>query len=130
MKIDGQDLAFNALRDACGIDPKSPRLGVVAAALNGKAGKPGIRQLFWQEALTWVDRDPDTRSAYLADVTPERFQESLAARIHQRAAKYQARFPDALMTPTALLSWWLDLDTAVGGRDPGMTSDEMRAHRG
>lgn len=129
-----QNLPHNALREACGIDPASPRQGEVVVALNGnkrtRPPTPGIRELFWQELERWADEhDKLEELAALVDGS-ERFEQALAGAVGRKAAKYRERLKGATMTPTALARWWLDLDVplAGGSMSAGLSPDDMQRY--
>jgi DNA-binding transcriptional ArsR family regulator len=107
VKVDGRDLAFDALADECGVDPNGNRAREVGIALNGSksSGLPlGIRVLAWREFLV---EDPSM-------ATPEGagFERLLVGRIRERAARYRAAMNGAMLTPLALAKWWTDVANA------------------
>lgn len=109
-KIDGRDLAWDALVEVCKIDPRSPRQGDVARALNGRRGsqrEPGIRRLFWQEVEDEGQRRDIPDLLRLRE--GERFEQALAVAIKQRAVIYERVMGGAMLTPTALAKWWTDV---------------------
>jgi hypothetical protein len=112
-KIDGRDIAFDALAEQCGIRQGSPRLREVAIALNGRKGHPeeGIRAQFHAEAK------PDIY------VTPQGWESELVTWIHRRVKLYRQKMPGAALTPTALAKWWTDLP---GLPDPGRGDGRVR----
>lgn len=131
--VDGRNLPLDALADECGIDPDSPRLRQAVAALNGARGKDGIKHLFWREACRWVEEHaqdaPDAAERFAAlREDPEKFAAALERGIRRKASLYRERLPGATLTPTALLSWWLDVERQPGRSDGAMTPDEMRRY--
>jgi predicted transcriptional regulator len=106
-RVDGRDLAFDALAAICGIADGSPRLREVATALNGTRGRPGIREQFWREV---VDRYAVTRAG-------ESFERLLADAIRDRARLWTKKMPGATLTPPALAKWWTDLPGLPEPRD-------------
>lgn len=104
VRIDGRDLAFDALAAVCGVDPSGNRAREVATALNGSPrGMTGIRTL--------VARDMALPRGGGGDLLQgEQFERTVASLIMQAAERYRARFgPDVTMTPMALAKWWTDL---------------------
>lgn len=111
-KLEGRDVAFDALADVTGSnDPNAGRQ--VAVGLNGNKGLTGIRQLAWDE-LT-----PTAQEAYRAD--PAAWERYLAAAIVSRAGTYISSMPiGTLLTPTALAKWWGRVE---GIRGTGVASE-------
>ncbi len=104
VKVEGQNIAFNALANVCGIDPSGNRGSELATALNGskRRGIPiGIRELVWRE-LT-----PDAQALYAASPG---FETIVVHRINLQAKLYREVMGDAMLTPTALAKWWADLE--------------------
>lgn len=125
--IEGRNLALDTLLEECGMDPKTPRMGQAVAALNGTARprKPGIRDLFWEEACRYADEHGERDR--LAEVTadPERFEQAVAEAIRRKAGRYRRALPGAILSPTALRDWWLDLERR-SVESAGATADEIR----
>lgn len=135
-KVDGRNLPLDALLEVCGIDPASGRSVAQAAfALNGrknasgKLSQQGITHLFWVEVERWdterarldsTDQLPSVRKRF--HVEPEKYAEALARQIRIKAARYRARLDGAILTPTALAKWWLDLERQTSG---GLTAEEI-----
>ena len=128
-KVEGQNLAFNALRDLCGIKPNDRnREGEVAVALNGGRGvRTGIRELVWGE-LVEATFGGDARAA-AAEVhhDPSQFEYALVATIERRVQQYEQAWGGRVaLTPTALAKWWLSLEgMAKSGTERSLTADEM-----
>lgn len=102
VKIDGQNLGFNALCEVCKIDSKGNQAKRVVAALNGsRAITVGIRDLVWRELIAV---NPSA-----AEMETEAFERYLANRIREQAVQYQSAMKGAFLTPTALATWWTDL---------------------
>lgn len=107
-KVDGRDLAFDALAEVCGVDPGGNRAREVGIALNGSSRHGlalGIRALAWREVGNHLRRD--VRTIEEARESWERF---LVVKIEDRARDYQRAMPGAALTPLALAKWWTDLD--------------------
>jgi len=129
--IEGRNLPFDALVEECKLDPRSPRLGDVAVALNGQksSSRPGIREMFLAESERYNESreqgaDGVGRLHFLLRERPELFEFGLAEVIRRKADLYRQRMPDgAMLTPTALAKWWLDLETMEGRT--GLTAEEM-----
>jgi len=129
VKIDGRNLAFDALVEVCELAERSPRKREVGVALGGRgtAAQPGIRKLFWDEvcdeaARRGLDGLPDAG---------EGWERALAAAIHQRGALYREALPQATLTPLALAKWWTDVPreserAAHNRRHRGLTPEEIR----
>lgn len=114
-KIEGRDLAFDALAEVCGVDPQGNRAREVGIALNGSKRHGlalGIRTLAWRE----LDDDR-------AVIPGEPFERWLAATIRERGRDYRAGMGAAMLTPLALAKWWTDLDSATQ-RDPARRAAE------
>lgn len=120
--IDGQNLPFNSLTEAVGERRGGSSAPAIAAALNGRSGKPGIRAFFWLELVEWAEEHNQLDA--LADAAGERFERALAAAIGQRAQAYHDALPGAVITPSALLSWWTRLPR-MPVKQRAMTPDEM-----
>lgn len=122
---EGQNEPLNALREACGIDPANgARMGELAAALCGRGGREGIRDLFWIECRRVAEQTG--REAKLAEITPEQYASLLVERIWLKARQYVERMPEnASLTPSALRKWWLDLER-MKPREGGMTPEEVK----
>lgn len=105
-KIDGRDLAFDALAEVCGVDPSGNRGREVGLALNG--GGPsklvGIRELAWAKMQAGLAQ----RAA-----PGEEFERTLAAAIRSKGHRYRQAMPGAALTPLALAKWWTDVDRAT-----------------
>lgn len=111
----GQNLPLNRLLDECGIDRSSPRVGQAVAALNGRKGEPGIRHLFWEECRRYADETDGHAMLALMHEEPEKFAFLLEQAIQRKADKYRRALGGALLTPTALLRWWLDMEKQKSG---------------
>lgn len=122
--IEGQNLPLNALLEECGIDPRSPRIGQAVAALNGRGPRtPGIRDLFWEECRRYADETGEhERFAEVAN-DPEQFARLLEKRIREKVEKYRRVLDGATVTPTALLSWWFDMEKQKRGS--ALTPEEI-----
>lgn len=122
---------LNTLVEECGIDPGNrSRMVYAASALNGRGKEQGIRDLFWLEAVRWCRAND--RDDLLAELTAngERFNDGLCVSIRRKAARYRETMDGARLTPSALRSWWLDLElqTASGKQANGMTGDDVARH--
>jgi hypothetical protein len=123
--VEERNLGWDAIAEVCGIDPASPRSGLVAVSLNGARGQVGIRHLFWREVYRWADAHGEMER--LSAITAERFEEALAQGILKKAELYRQRLPGATLTPTALRAWWLDLEKTPHAGGGGLTPDEIAA---
>lgn len=116
VRVNGRDLAFDALAEVTGTREKSPRLRQVAVALNAPGGKPedGIRAQFARDCPPneWED--------------PEQWERQLAIDIRARAILYRRVMPGAALTPLALAKWWTDLPGLGSGGDR-ISPEEMLA---
>lgn len=124
--VDRQNLPMNALAEACGKRIDGSGASALAAALNGRGGRKGIRDFFWLELTEWAERN--SALAQLEEARGERFEIALAKVISERAAMYRDKMPaGAMLTPSALLSHWSDLDAmpARSGRGGGMSADDI-----
>lgn len=127
VKVDGRNLAMDALAEECGIIEGDPRYGEVIAALNGKrGGPPGIRALFWADCERYVDGHPEA-SGRLSDLAadPELFERALEAAVHAKARRYREVMGGAFLTPGALAKWWVSVES-MQGSSPGLSPDEIR----
>lgn len=109
LRVEGRDLAFDALAEVCRVDPAGNRAREVGYALNGtkQKGLPvGIRELAWRDLLT--------ANASAEAMPPEAWERYLATTIRQRAELYERAMPGAALTPLALAKWWTD----IGDRPP------------
>lgn len=102
VRVEGRDLAFDALAEVCGIREGSPRRRGIPAALNGD---DGIREQLWIE----MGR-PSFES-------PEQYERQVAIEIRARAALYRRKMPGVALTPSALKKWWTDLPGMADARD-------------
>lgn len=111
-KVDGRDLAWDALAEICSIGEGSNRGGEIAVALNGRRGQRGIRDMTWEAIVAaHFDGDEEHLRQVVAE-EPERFEEATAALIQRRAAQYRARVVgDGLVTPTGLAKWFADVES-------------------
>lgn len=117
VKIDGRNVALDALCEVTGVDEKSPRFQATLRALNGRvdgAGKlkdPGIKHLFWIECVRFAEEHDALDRLNLA-YTDEREAWSLALerRIREKAERYAHAYPGAALSPQALRNHWLDLE--------------------
>ena len=123
VKVDGQNLGLNALCEECGISTKGNQVGRAVAALNGgKAIKIGIRELIWLERVA-------LEAAWQGEpghFDPLVFENLVAERIREQAALYRKTMKGAMLTPTALATWWTDLGNADGRYD---VNEHLRAIR-
>ena len=128
-KVEGQNLAFNALRDLCGIKPNDRnREGEVAVALNGGRGvRTGIRELVWGELVEATFGGDAIAATVEVRNDPERFERVLVATIERRAKQYERAWDGRVaITPNALAKWWLSLeDMAQTGAAQGLSAAEM-----
>lgn len=111
-KIDGRDVAFDALAEVCGVDPSGNRAREIGVALNGskRSGLArGIREMVWREA-----DDPELGG--------EAFEVYLVTLIRIRAQRYREMMRGAALTPLALAKWWTDIDAAATSRDPAQAA--------
>lgn len=120
VKVNGRDVAFDALASVCKIAPGSPREKEVGIALSGRRGQPGIREQFWNESAA---RAP---GGLLGEVEAA-FERRLESEIARRAAMYRQKLDGAMLTPLALAKWWTDLPgmKTPGTRSGHLTPDEM-----
>ncbi len=105
-KIDGQDIAYNALAQVCGVDTNGNRGSQIGMALNGSKAKGlphGIREMFWRQL---VDSGRTTSEPPLQEGD---FERMLEAAIRFGAQRYKQALPGATLTPLALAKWWTDL---------------------
>jgi hypothetical protein len=107
VKVEGRNLAADALARECGIDGRSNRFREVATALatGGPNLARGIREMAWEEAAGVAGPG-------------EEFERWLAAEVSRRAAAYRAAMPGIPVTPFALAKWWTDVEKSVASRDP------------
>lgn len=128
-KIDGQNLAFNALRDLCSIRSNDRnRTGEVVAALNGGRGvRAGIRELVWGELVETTFGGDETKAREVVDAVPESFENAMVDVIQRRGDQYLRAMNGAKLTPTALAKWWLSLEGMVQAGSGGLTAAEMAA---
>lgn len=116
VRVNGRDLAFDALAEVTGTREKSPRLRYVAIALNAPGGKPedGIRAQFARDCPPeqWDD--------------PANWERQLAIDIRARAILYRRVMPGAALTPLALAKWWTDLP-GLDHRGDRISPEEMLA---
>jgi Winged helix-turn-helix DNA-binding len=119
VRIEGRDLAFDAVQDVCGIREGSPRARGIPAALNGD---DGIRAQAWRE-LTATGPPFEMEG----DQSP-RFERQLAIEIRARGILYRQKMPGIALTPSALKKWWTDLPTLPDPRDgrSGSGADAVR----
>lgn len=107
-RVDGRDVAFDALAEECHVDVGGNRAKEVATALFGAKGRLGIRTLF--------AREPRPLGAGPL-VEGSEFEFVLAERIREQAQRYRDAMPGAILTPLALAKWWTDLAPGRGGTD-------------
>lgn len=135
-KIDGQDIAFNALRDVCGITANDRnRSKEVAIGLNGGGGRGGIevgiRTLVWEELVESRFEGDAGEALEIVASDPERFEQALAVMIQRRAGQYREAMPGAILSPIPLAKWWLSLEQLTSARrDGGLTAAEMASFDG
>ncbi len=111
MKVEGRNLALDALAEVTGLSPGEPMYGAAIVALNGQTPKKGeavmgINELAWQELHEHVRED---QLQELRD-DPAKWQEMLKAMIEYKASRYRAEMPNVFLTPKALRDWWLRLE--------------------
>jgi len=128
-KVDGQNLAFNALRDLCGIRPNDVnRTGEIVAALNGGRGvKAGIRELVWGELVETTFDGDEARAREVVDAVPVSFESAVVDVIERRGDQYRRAMNGATLTPTALAKWWLSLEGMAEAGSGGLTAAQMAA---
>lgn len=132
--IEGRNLPIDTLFDVCGWDPgNTRRIGQVTAALNGRCHKTtgkllvqGITHLFWLEVCRFVETHPEHASR-LDEIRDDgaAYAVALAKAIRKKADLYRQTLPaGAMLTPTALAAWWLDVEkqTATAG---GASADDI-----
>lgn len=96
-KVDGRNLAWDALVRACSLDARNrAQRGRLAAALRD------IRR------YAWDDLTPSARDVLDA----AEFERFVAAEVERRARLYRERMPRATLTPTALSAWWHQVEVA------------------
>lgn len=110
VRVEGRDLAFDAVAEACGILAGSPRARGIPAALNGA---DGIRQQVWVEM-----GQPSFES-------PEQYERQVAIEIRARAALYRRKMPGMALTPSSLKKWWTDLPGIVEPSKHGTSQDAL-----
>lgn len=127
-KINGRDVAFDALAEVCGIAAGSPRLREVAVALSGRRGHPeeGIRAQRWEELRA---KHGDERLATIANGREEAWEIALAEVIRDRADEYRRKMNGAHLTPTALAKWWTDLPRLKVNHDGRVSALDILAER-
>lgn len=129
---DGRNLALDALMEACGWDSRNKqRVKQATTALNGERDRStkkllhqGITHLYWAEITDAVAAHPEhlnrAEAFFDTDMGGHRaYAAALAHRICEKADLYRRTMDDARLTPTALRSWWLDLEkqtTLASGR--------------
>jgi hypothetical protein len=132
-KIDGRNVAWDALAEECGIVEDDPRSGELAVALNTRTGQLGIRALFWGECIRYaeqrVDADPGLRIEMMLRLrrfhdSGEDFERALERAIHLKAQRYRTAMPGAMLTPGALRKWWVSLERMRPDRG-GLTPEEI-----
>jgi hypothetical protein len=110
VKVEGHNLAFDALAEVCNIDVRNNAMrGQLARALKE------IRAYFWEEV-----RD------VARDLPPEEYEAALARAVRARANEYQGRFSKVEMTPTALSKWWHQMARPSSGRRVLTDADRAR----
>lgn len=122
-----RNVPIDVLAEVCGVKQRSPQMKQVVTAMNGPSGdRSGIRHLFWHELCEWAAAHGETsRLATLYD-EPERFAEVLADGIRKKAARYMQTMHGAMLTPTALRKWWLDIENRPDA-EPATLSPEQIA---
>lgn len=118
LKDGKQNEPFNTLQEVCGIDKESRvNMNLVGTALNGKGPGTGIVDLYWIEATRYAEEHGlmDELAAIRDD--PVRLSDALCVAIRRKATRYREQMKDAMLTPTALAKWWLDLE--MGREDHG-----------
>lgn len=124
-QVEGQNLGLNALCEVCELGELGgirPREKMALAYLNGRAGSPGIRAIFWAETVDYATREGKLDE--LAAMTTEQWEQTLADSIRKKAVRFRERMPDVTMGPKALRDWWLDL--AALRPAGGATPDDFR----
>lgn len=124
--VDGRNLPMDALARECRYRVDGPQAPRLAAALNGRSGKKGIRAYFWMELCEWAETTG--RVDELEAAKGERFERALVIAIEKRAALYREKMPTgSMLTPTALLTYWTDLDRmeAAGKRTRASVADRF-----
>lgn len=136
-KVDGQNLALDALMEVSGWDGRNTqRVRQATAALNGQTDRStgivtvqGITHLFWFEVIEAVNAWPEHlhRAEQFFDKDGgghQAYAAALAKRIHEKAIVYRGAMDDARLTPTALRNWWLDLEKQAAA-SRGASADEI-----
>lgn len=118
VRVEGRNLAIDALAAECALRPEDPSYGQLATYLNGRAPtlrqprQNGIADLAWLELTEEAANHPDgpERLDELRE-HPEDWQALLSAMIVAKADKYRAHMgPEVLLTAKALRDWWLRLE--------------------
>lgn len=115
VRVQGRDLVYDAVAVACGIQKGSPRAKGIPAALNGD---DGIRAQAWREVQDTIGQDRPS-------VEPEAYERWLAREVEVRAALYRQKMPGAMLTPSALKKWWLDLPSMGTPSKHGTAEDAL-----
>lgn len=103
VKIEGRNVAFDALCEVCHVDTRNRRRTTEAAG--------ALREI---RGYVWDDLDEAQR--LVCCETSEVFERRLAATIRDRAKRYADAMPGAQLTPSALAKWWHDvLSPRAGG---------------
>lgn len=110
-KIDGQNVAFDALCEVANVNPQNRRRASEAAG--------ALREI---RGYVWDDLDEDQRVLCLD--SPESFERRLAATIRDRARRYADAMDGARLTPSALAKWWHDVVNARS-RPGRVTADDF-----
>lgn len=132
--VNGRNLPLDMLFAVCGWDAGNVRrMGQVSAALYGRRHKTtgrmlvqGITDLYWLEVRRFVELHPE-HAGRLDEIRADgaAYAEALAKSIRKKADLYRQTLPaGAMLTPTALASWWLDLEKQASSAG-GASADEI-----
>lgn len=129
LRIEGRDLPFDALADACGLERRDPAYASIVNVLKGvtseKGGKTpvmGIYEIAWNEVVEQVPYEIVKEM----QIEPAKWQQLLAQIIRYKARLYHERMPGAILTPKALRDWWMRLehfDKITGTMSPESFAD-------
>lgn len=119
-KLDGQNIAMDALAEVCSVDLAGGRGAELGAALNQR--QVGIRDQFWRECVAYAES-----VGRLDELSQTNFEAALVKQIRRKAKLYRERFSDDVeMSPGALRKWWSDLEVRKVGA--GLSAAEMAAY--
>lgn len=134
VKVDGRNLALDALADVCHLEPGEPLYQAAIVALNGrltpktkKLAEVGIVHLAWRELCRWAEREKhDAAATFIAELRddPAAWSDGLAQMIRRKAARYHQEMPGIVITPKALRDWWLRLENMPTGGS-GLSADDL-----